>query len=166
MLTQGGRRCERHVVSTVCEGVRERSERVEVPVAANTTEENPKIVQSRHGTRVSDKKIADAPLVVIDAENVRRSTWPNLSKQELVERARAWARAEGVPILIVFDGPPPEDAPDLIGSGGRTADDVIVELEGPFWLVSSDRGLRERVRDRAEKIIGGGSFVKQLVAST
>jgi hypothetical protein len=110
---------------------------------------------------MSDKSIADAPLVVIDAENVRRSTWPNLSKQELVDRARAWAHAEGVPILIVFDGPPPEDVPDLIGSGGRTADDVIAELEVPFWLVSSDRGLRERVRDRATKIIGGGSFLRK-----
>jgi hypothetical protein len=105
-------------------------------------------------------------LVVIDAENVRRSTWPNLSKEELVTRARAWARAEGAPILVVFDGPPPEDAPDLIGSGGRTADDVIAELEGPFWLVSSDRGLRERVRDRAEKIIGGGSFLRNALHAT
>jgi hypothetical protein len=26
------------------------------------------------------------PLVVVDAENVRRSTWPNLSKEELVAR--------------------------------------------------------------------------------
>jgi hypothetical protein len=109
---------------------------------------------------VSGKKLADGSLVVIDAENVRRSTWPNLSKEELVTRARAWAKKEGVPILIVFDGPPPEDAPDLIGSGGRIADDVIAELEGPFWLVSSDRGLRERVRDRAEKIIGAGSFLR------
>jgi hypothetical protein len=109
---------------------------------------------------VSERGIAGAPLVVIDAENVRRSTWPNLSKEELVTRARVWAKRQGVPILIVFDGPPPEDAPDLIGSGWRTADDVIAELEGPFWLVSSDRGLRERVRDRAEKMIGGGSFLK------
>jgi hypothetical protein len=109
---------------------------------------------------MSEKGIAGAPLVVIDAENVRRSTWPNLSKQELVDRARAWARSRSVPILIVFDGPPPQDAADLVGSGGRAADDVIAELEGPFWFVSSDRGLRERVRDRAEKIIGGGSFLR------
>jgi hypothetical protein len=105
-------------------------------------------------------------LVVIDAENVRRSTWPNLSKEELVTRARAWARAEGAPILVVFDGPPPEDAPDLIGSNGRTADDVIAELEGPFWLVSSDRGLRERVRDSADKVIGGGSFLRNELRAT
>jgi hypothetical protein len=110
--------------------------------------------------------LARAPLVVIDAENVRRSTWPNLSKDELVKRARAWAHSEGVPILIVFDGSPPEGAPDLIGSGGRTADDVIADLEGPFWLVSSDRGLRQRVRDRAEKIIGGGSFLRNELRAT
>jgi hypothetical protein len=107
-----------------------------------------------------EERFDGAPLVVIDAENVRRSTWPNLSREKLVEKARAWARSRGVPILIVFDGSPPEDAPDLLGSGGRTADDVIAELDGPLWLVSSDRGLRERVRDRAEKIIGGGSFLR------
>ena len=32
-------------------------------------------------------------LVVVDAENVRRSRWPNLSREELVDRARAWATA-------------------------------------------------------------------------
>jgi hypothetical protein len=111
---------------------------------------------------MSENGFAGAPLVVIDAENVRRSTWPNLSKQELVDRARDWARKEGVPLLIVFDGPAPEEADDLLGSDGRSADDVIAALDGPFWLVSSDRGLRERVRDRAEKIIGGGSFLKRL----
>ena len=101
-----------------------------------------------------------APLVVIDAENVRRSTWPNLSQQDLVDRSRAWARDREVPILVVFDGAPPEEAPDLVGSDGRTADDIIAALEGPFWLVSSDRGLRDRVRDRAVKTIGGGSFLQ------
>jgi hypothetical protein len=30
-------------------------------------------------------------LVVVDAENVRRSRWPNISRQQLVERAREWA---------------------------------------------------------------------------
>jgi hypothetical protein len=102
------------------------------------------------------------PLVVVDAENVRRSTWPNLSKQELVERCRTWAGGEGARLLIVFDGPPPEAASDLLGSGARSADDVIAELDGPFWLVSSDRGLRDRVAGRAERLIGGGSFLRGL----
>ena len=34
------------------------------------------------------------PLVIVDAENVRRSLWPNLSPEELVERTRAWAARE------------------------------------------------------------------------
>jgi hypothetical protein len=49
------------------------------------------------------------PRVVVDAENVRRSTWPNLSKEELVARARAWAAREDADLLVVFDGDPPED---------------------------------------------------------
>jgi len=106
----------------------------------------------------------DAPLVVVDAENVRRSAWPNLSKEQLVERCRAWAQAEGARLVVVFDGAPPEDAPDLLGSGARSADDVIAALDGPFLLVSSDRGLRERVSDRADRLLGGGSFLRQLGA--
>ena len=43
-------------------------------------------------------------LVVVDAENVRRSIWPNISPEELVERTRAWAAREGHDLLIVFDG--------------------------------------------------------------
>jgi hypothetical protein len=100
--------------------------------------------------------------LVVDAENVRRSCWPNLSKAELVERAREWAQREGVELLVVFDGDPPEEADDLVGSGARSADDVISGLDGPFWLASSDRALRDRVGRRAERLIGGGSFAREL----
>jgi hypothetical protein len=103
-------------------------------------------------------------LVVVDAENVRRSAWPNISKGELVAHSRAWAEREGVELLIVFDGDPPEEAPELLGSGARSADDVIAELEGPFTLVTSDRGLRERVGQNAERLIGGGSFLREIAA--
>jgi hypothetical protein len=103
-------------------------------------------------------------LVIVDAENVRRSRWPNISREELVERARAWAAGEGHELLIVFDGEPPEQAPDLIGS--PNADDAIVELtnglDRPWWLVSSDRGLRERLGDRPTRIVGGGSFSRTI----
>ena len=51
-------------------------------------------------------RLVAQPLVVVDAENVRRSTWPNLSKEELVERCRAWANDEGMRLLVVFDGSP------------------------------------------------------------
>ena len=103
-------------------------------------------------------------LVVVDAENVRRSRWPNLSREELVRRAREWAGREGHELLVVFDGTPPDDAPDLVGS--RNADDAIVDLAAqlasPWWLVSSDRGLRARVGDRPARVIGGGSFVRTI----
>ena len=103
-------------------------------------------------------------LVVVDAENTRRSQWPNLSREELARRAREWAGREGHELLVVFDGAPPEDAPDLVGS--RNADDAIVELAlelgSPWWLVTSDRVLRERVGDRPARVIGGGSFVRTI----
>lgn len=103
-------------------------------------------------------------LVVVDAENTRRSQWPNLSREELVGRAREWAEREGHELLVVFDGPAPEEAPDL--TGALNADDAIVELAGqldePWWLVTSDRGLRERVGDRPSRTIGGGSFVRTI----
>ena len=103
-------------------------------------------------------------LVVVDAENVRRSLWPNMSQEELVRRARGWAAREGHDLLIVFDGQPPEDAPDLVGA--PDADDEIVELarslHRPWWLVTSDRGLRARVAGSAERIVGGGSFARAI----
>jgi hypothetical protein len=102
--------------------------------------------------------------IVVDAENVRRSSWPNLSKDELVARSRAWAARENADLLVVFDGGSPEEAPDLVGSGRRSADDVIAELDGPFWLATSDRALRDRVGAKAEKVIGGGSFLRELEA--
>jgi hypothetical protein len=103
-------------------------------------------------------------LVIVDAENVRRSIWPNLSREELVRRAREWAAHEGHDLLIVFDGPAPEDAPDLVGSSH--ADDEIVRMatsmERPFWVATSDRGLRERLGDKPNRIVGGGTFVRWL----
>ena len=103
-------------------------------------------------------------LVVVDAENVRRSLWPNLSPEELVRRAREWADRDGHDLLIVFDGLPPQDASDLVGSDN--ADDRIVELAGSFdrawWLVTSDRGLRGRVEGLPQRTIGGGSFARTI----
>jgi hypothetical protein len=103
-------------------------------------------------------------LVLVDAENVRRSQWPNLSPAELVARARAWAVREGHGLLVVFDGDPPDEAPDVEGSA--YADDAIAahveRADGPVWVVTSDRGLRARVEDGAERIVGGGTFLREL----
>jgi len=103
-------------------------------------------------------------LVIVDAENVRRSQWPNLSREELVERVRDWAGREGHDLLIVFDGEAPDDAPDLVSS--PHADDEIVRLATsaprPYWVATSDRELRRRLGDGPQRIVGGGTFVRQL----
>jgi rRNA-processing protein FCF1 len=57
----------------------------------------------------------------------------------------------------------------VVFEGEETADDRIAreasELDGPYWLVTSDRELRERAGGRAERVIGGGSFARELRAS-
>ena len=102
-------------------------------------------------------------LVIVDGQNVRRSEWPNISPEELVAAVRAWAAEHGHEPLIVFDGRAPEGA---VGVTGEIADDWIAreaaKLEQPYWLVTSDRGLRERAGGRAERVIGGGSFARDL----
>ena len=102
--------------------------------------------------------------MIVDAENVRRSLWPNLSREDLVERARTWAAGEGHELRIVFDGEAPEQAADLVSS--RYGDDEIVrlakELPPPTWVVTSDRALRDRLPGGVERVIGGGSFARLL----
>jgi hypothetical protein len=105
-------------------------------------------------------------LVVVDAENVRRSRWPNIGREELVGRVGEWAEENGHEPLIVFDGTAPEGA---VGSGPQSADDWITrraaelaERGEAFWLVTSDRELRRRAGGAAERTIGGGSFAAEL----
>ena len=55
----------------------------------------------------------------------------------------------------------------VVFEGRESADDRIAreaaELDGPYWLVTSDRGLRERAGGRAERVIGGGTFLRGLL---
>jgi hypothetical protein len=114
--------------------------------------------------------------VLVDANNVRRSLWPNLSPPRLVELARAWATANDVRALVVFDREAPGglvgerelDAQcTLVGTGAESADDWIVraaaDLED-YWLVTSDRALREAAGPRAGRTVGGGAFARELTA--
>jgi rRNA-processing protein FCF1 len=59
--------------------------------------------------------------------------------------------------------------PIVVFEGSETADDRIAreaaELDGPYWLVTSDRELRERAGGKAERVIGGGSFARELTTS-
>jgi len=91
--------------------------------------------------------------VLVDGENVRRSVWPNIGRRELVDLARAWAAANG-------------HETDVVWEGDGTADDKIArrveELDAPVWVVTSDRELRRRVEPHVERILGGGSFAREL----
>jgi predicted RNA-binding protein with PIN domain len=112
--------------------------------------------------------------VLIDARNVQRSRWPNLSDEELVERARAWAERNGKRIVLVFDGKAPggivgatelDERTTLVGSSRESADDWLIR-EAPHypraWLVTSDRALRAAAGGEAERVIGGGGFLREL----
>ncbi|MBA2615893.1 MAG: hypothetical protein H0U90_09010 [Actinobacteria bacterium] len=105
-------------------------------------------------------------LVLVDGRNVQRSRWPNVSDEELVRRCRAWATEHETEAEVVFDGRAPEDA---IGTGRESADDWIarrateLHVAGtPYWLVTSDRELRRRAGEHAERTIGGGGFLREL----
>ena len=116
------------------------------------------------------------PVTLVDAENVRRSEWPNIEKPELVELVRRWAEETGSHALVVFDGQPPEaedtDLVKVVGTTGETADDRIardaenlVRAGRPYRLVTSDRGLRARAGDAAFDLVGGGTFARTLRAA-
>ena len=88
---------------------------------------------------------------------MRRSLWPNIPRDELVALVDEWAKQHGVQPVVVFEGE-------------ETADDVIArraaELDGPYWLVTSDRGLRERAAAGAERVLGGGTFARELTSES
>jgi predicted RNA-binding protein with PIN domain len=115
------------------------------------------------------------PVVLVDALNVLRSTWPNIPAGELIELCEAWASGHGCRAVLVFDGSaPPGDhggTVALVSTGGASADDWIAreaaalrERGERFWLVTSDRELRARAGPGAERTIGGGTFARDLLA--
>jgi predicted RNA-binding protein with PIN domain len=93
--------------------------------------------------------------VLVDAENVRRSMWPNIPPEELEELCARWGEQHGHRVVVLWEGK--ETADDRIAKEVR-------ELDPPVWVVTSDRELRERAAPHAERVIGGGSFARELVA--
>jgi hypothetical protein len=91
--------------------------------------------------------------VLVDAENVRRSVWPNIPRTELEALCIAWARSNGHDVVVVWETD--ESADDHIAGAVRELPDA--------WVVTSDRALRERVERYAKRIVGGGAFAHELV---
>jgi hypothetical protein len=92
--------------------------------------------------------------VLVDAENVRRSVWPNIAPAELERLVGAWGRANAHDARVVWEGD--ESADDRIAN-------AVLTLEGDVWVVTSDRELRGRVADATVRIIGGGAFAHELM---
>jgi hypothetical protein len=117
-------------------------------------------------------------LILVDAPNVMRSRWPNMPAGEIAPRTVAWARERGLRPVVVFDRRAPgglvgeqplEGGGILVGTGAESGDDRIARTAAelaragtPYWLVTSDRGLRARAGAAAERTIGGGAFLREL----
>jgi hypothetical protein len=97
--------------------------------------------------------------------------WPNMSREELVALCGRLAEDEQHDVVVVFDGLPPQVEAQvgvrMVGERGRSADDLIVELAAMLTpgstVATSDRGLRARLRESGVSIVGGGTFLRDLL---
>jgi endonuclease YncB( thermonuclease family) len=83
----------------------------------------------------------------------------------LVEMCAAWAERHRRRLVLVFDGHAPEGRAACETVAARNADDWITDAAAclnHYWLVTSDRELRRRAGARALRVIGGGSFAREL----
>jgi predicted RNA-binding protein with PIN domain len=116
--------------------------------------------------------------LLVDGRNVQRSLWPNLAPERVLEQARRWAADRGLRAVVVFDGRAPGelvgehelgDGSLVVGTGAESADDWLIRAAAErhadrrdFWLVTSDRALRQAASPGAARTIGGGSFAREL----
>jgi predicted RNA-binding protein with PIN domain len=101
-----------------------------------------------------------------------------MQEQEVVDGCRTWAKATGKRAVVVFDGSAPggvlgereiDDHCVVVGTGRESADEWIdraaAELRmraSAYWLVTSDRELRDAAGNAAQRTIGGGTFAREL----
>lgn len=116
-------------------------------------------------------------MLLVDGRNVQRSCWPNVPDTDLVAAVARWADREGFAAVAVFDGDVASGAVedggdmDVIATGRRSADDVLVELAGlhagdgrEVVAATSDRALRARLEQMGADVRwGGGRFVRLVM---
>ncbi len=120
---------------------------------------------------------------IIDGNNVmgsRPDGWwndPVGAAERLTQAIAEWCRTHDDDVVVVYDGRPQARLRRLGGgnlsvdfatrSGRNAADDRIVELveadvdPSALSVVTSDRGLRERLPDRVT-VVGAGAFRRRL----
>ncbi len=123
--------------------------------------------------------MSEPATVLVDARNVLRSEWPNIPEEELVALCRSWAAEHAHRVIVVFDREAPgalvgdrelDERSTLVGTGTELADDWLIRAghalasDGRrYWLVTSDRALRAAAGAAAERTIGGGAFIRELL---
>lgn len=112
---------------------------------------------------------------LIDGSNVlgamRVDRHSDESKRGLVRLLAGFARAKSTRVTCVFDGPEPASFARHLGSvtvvfsGGRPADDVIIERAGGgrgWSVVTSDRGLAARVARREVAVVAPQVLIREM----
>jgi predicted RNA-binding protein with PIN domain len=120
---------------------------------------------------------------MVDGMNVigsRPDRWwndPDRAVRRFIDELVGYAEASGDDVVVVFDRQPPDVLPGAHGpievvfasrQGRNAADHEIVELvaedEAPatITVVTSDRALAERVRQRGAQVARAGSFRRRL----
>lgn len=121
---------------------------------------------------------------IVDGNNVfgsRPDGWWNdrdAAAQRLAQSVAEWCRTHGDDVVLVFDAPVAPATLELSGGnltivesrrrGRNAADDTIAELAAEWGdddlrVVTSDRGLRERLPGRVD-VSGAGRFLAMLGA--
>jgi predicted RNA-binding protein with PIN domain len=111
--------------------------------------------------------------ILLDGNNLlHRMPRAERSRSAVRTQVLEITRHESMSVTVVFDGPPPAGAPareslgrvTVVYSGPRTADDLIVGMiptgsaAKQFSVVTDDRGLSIRVKDRGAKVRSLGEW--------
>jgi predicted RNA-binding protein with PIN domain len=112
---------------------------------------------------------------IVDGSNVLGTMRADLHgdepKRELVRLLARFARAKRTKLIAVFDGPAPGSFARHLGSvtvlfsGGRTADDIIVERTsaGTGWnVVTADRQLAARIGRRSARVVAPAALMSEI----
>jgi predicted RNA-binding protein with PIN domain len=120
---------------------------------------------------------------LVDGMNVigsRPDRWwndPDRAVRRFIEELEGFAGSTGDEVVVVFDRRPPDLTPGAHGpievafasrSGRNAADHDIVELvagdgaPATITVVTSDRALAERVKQRGARVTSAGSFRRRL----
>ncbi len=105
--------------------------------------------------------------ILLDGNNLlHRLKTAQRSRAAVRKQVLDATRHETVSVTVVFDGPPPPGAPPkeslgrvtVVYSGAKSADDVIAaaipagQAASQWSVVTDDRGLAARVKDRGAKV--------------